>query len=131
VVRLRSMANGASNDEHGARAVDQIRADIGARFSALTSDRATLPGVTDEASRILDAAMQLPEVERARLATLLRDSVGDGSTQEDLDAAVLAEVKRRLDNLDSGRTQAIPYEEIKRKLRATVERARSQRASTR
>ena len=74
--------------------------------------------------------MKLPKDERARLATVLRDSTGDGSTQEEIDAAVLAEVKRRLDSLDSGRTQAIPYEEIKRKLRATVERARNQRAST-
>jgi len=94
-------------------------------------DRATLADVTDsdEARRILDAAMQLPQVERARLATILADSIGDGSNQEEVDAAVLAEAKRRLDNLDSGRTQAVPYEEIKRKLRATVERARVRSAS--
>ncbi|KIG14958.1 hypothetical protein DB30_06147 [Enhygromyxa salina] len=84
--------------------------------------------MTDEASRVLDAAMTLPEVERARLATILADSIGDGSPQEEIDAATLAEAKRRLDDLDAGRTQSVPYEEIKRKLHGTIERAR-QRAS--
>jgi putative addiction module component (TIGR02574 family) len=85
-------------------------------------------GVTD-LERIIDAAMQLPEDERARLATMLRDSLGDGSTQADIDAAVLAEVRRRLENVDSGRTTPIPYEQVKRKLDATIERARGRRAS--
>ncbi len=43
---------------------------------------------------------------------------------DEMDAATLAEAKRRLADLDSGRTQAVPYQEIKRKLHATVERAR-------
>ena len=42
--------------------------------------------MTDEASGALDAAMKLPEVECARLATILADSIGDGSPQEEIDA---------------------------------------------
>ncbi|MCA9681214.1 MAG: hypothetical protein KC457_03395 [Myxococcales bacterium] len=49
--------------------------------------------------------------------------MSDDSMWEAVEAAVLAEAKRRLDNLDCGRTQAVPYEEIKWKLRVTVERA--------
>lgn len=84
--------------------------------------------VTD-VRRIIDAAMQLPEEERSRLATMLRDSLGDGSTRAEIDAAVLAEVKRRLEDLDSGRTTPLPYEQVKQKLHAAVERARGRRAS--
>ena len=73
--------------------------------------------------------MALPEVERARLAFVLRDSIGDGSSQEEIDAAVLEEVKRRRDNLRSGRTKPVPYEEVRRKLDAMIERGRGQ-AST-
>ena len=80
--------------------------------------------MTDEVSQVLDAAMQLPAVERARLATILADSVGDGSPQDEVDAATLAEAKRRLADLDSGRTRAVPYEQIKHKLRSTIDRAR-------
>lgn len=78
----------------------------------------------DEASEILGAAMLLSEPERARLAAILADSIGDGTPQDEIDAATLAEAKRRLADLDSGRTQAVPYREIKQKLHATVERAR-------
>lgn len=78
----------------------------------------------DEASEILGAAMLLSEPERARLAAILADSIGDGTPQDEIDAATLAEAKRRLADLDSGRTQAVPYLEIKQKLHATVERAR-------
>lgn len=78
----------------------------------------------DEASEILGAAMKLSELERARLAAILADSIGDGTPQDEIDAATLAEAKRRLADLDSGRTQAVPYPEIRQKLHATVERAR-------
>ena len=67
--------------------------------------------------------MKLPEVERARLATILADSIGDAS-QEKIDAAALAEAKRRLERLDAGQTQAVSYDEIKRKLHGTIDRAR-------
>ena len=80
--------------------------------------------MSDAASEVLDAAMRLPELERARLATILADSVGDGVAQEQLDAAALAEAKRRLARLDSGETEAVSYEAIKRKLHESVERAR-------
>jgi hypothetical protein len=62
-------------------------------------DRAKLIDVTDEASRVLDAAMKLPDTERAELALILLDSVGDGSSPEEVEAAWIEEAKRRAASL--------------------------------
>lgn len=85
--------------------------------------------VTDDAMQILEAALALPEAERARLASVLQDSVTHGATQEEIDAAILEEVERRRDDLRSGRTKGVPWEEVRRKLDAMIELAR-RRAST-
>jgi putative addiction module component (TIGR02574 family) len=69
--------------------------------------------------------MSLPEDERARLATMLQDSLGDGSTQAEVDAAILKEVQRRLDDFDNGRTSTVSHGTVSAKLRAAVERART------
>ena len=80
--------------------------------------------MSTEASRIIEAALKLPNSERAYVAAVLTDSIGDGSTQEEIDAAWLEEVKRRRDDLDAGRTQAVPWEDVREKLHAKIKRAR-------
>jgi hypothetical protein len=45
----------------------------------------------DGQRRILDAAMRLPSADRAALAAILTDSIGDGSSPEQIEAAWLAE----------------------------------------
>jgi putative addiction module component (TIGR02574 family) len=85
--------------------------------------------VTDEASRILDAAMKLPSAERAELAAILTDSIGDGSSPEQIEAAWLEEAKRRLAAYERGEMQAVDYEDMMRRLRAKDRRPRSRQAS--
>jgi putative addiction module component (TIGR02574 family) len=85
--------------------------------------------MTDDAMRILEAALALPEDERARLATVLRDSIAHDAAQDEIDAAILAEVKRRREDLRSGRTKAVSYDEIRRKLDAMIELGRQREAS--
>lgn len=80
--------------------------------------------MTDEAARILELAMALPESERAVIVVVLIDSIGDGSPPEEIEAAWLAEVERRREDLHSGRTTAVPWEEVRRELVAMAERAR-------
>jgi len=86
--------------------------------------------VTDEASRILDAAMQLPEAERAELATMLMASIGDGFATEEIKAAWMAEVKRRMAALERGETSLVDFDEMMDRLRAKVRHVRERRAST-
>lgn len=85
---------------------------------------------TDDASRILDAAMRLPEAERAELAAILTDSIGDGSSPEEIEAAWIAEAKRRLEAVERGETIPVPFEDAMRRLAAKHRQARERRAST-
>jgi putative addiction module component (TIGR02574 family) len=80
--------------------------------------------VSTEADRILEAAMPLPDAERALIGAILLDSIGDGSTPEEIEASWLAEVKRRRDDLDAGRTHTVSWEEVMQELRAKIQRAR-------
>jgi putative addiction module component (TIGR02574 family) len=86
--------------------------------------------VTDEARRILDAAMQLPEAERAELAELLTESIGEGFATEEIKAAWIAEVKRRMTALERGETTLVDFDEMMNRLRAKVRRVRERQAST-
>lgn len=78
--------------------------------------------VSTEASRILDAALELPESERAELAAILMDSIGDGSSPEEIQAAWIAEAKRRLAAIERGESTPVPLEDMMRRLRAKVRR---------
>jgi putative addiction module component (TIGR02574 family) len=64
--------------------------------------------------------MELPEDERAELAALLLDSIGDGRPEADIDAAWLAEAKRRLEEVRAGRATLIPTEEVERELEELI-----------
>lgn len=94
-------------------------------------DRATLADVTDdEASRVLDAALELPERERAQIAAILTDSIGDGSSPEEVRASWLVEVKRRREALERGEETLVDFDDMMARLRAKVRRPRERRAST-
>ena len=64
--------------------------------------------------------MELPEDERAELAAVLLDSIGDGRPETDIDAAWLAEAKRRLEAVRAGRATLIPTEEVERELEELI-----------
>jgi putative addiction module component (TIGR02574 family) len=85
--------------------------------------------VTAEAERLLEAALKLPDAERAQLAAILADSIGDDASETDLEAAWLAEAKRRLTDIRSGNSETIPWEDVHRKLRAMLAEARTRQAS--
>ena len=67
--------------------------------------------------------MGLPEDERAEIAAILVDSIGDGRPEAEIDAAWLAEARRRLDDVRSGRAILIPTEDVERELEALVDGA--------
>jgi putative addiction module component (TIGR02574 family) len=77
--------------------------------------------------RLYEAVMQLSETDRAELVAMLLDSEGDGSTQEELDAAWGVEVRRRMDEIATGRAQTIPLEDVLREGREMIEQAKRSR----
>jgi putative addiction module component (TIGR02574 family) len=60
-------------------------------------------------------ASELSERERATLAGLLIESL-EGDPDPDVEAAWLAEIERRVADVDSGRVKTIPWEEVRRRL---------------
>jgi len=77
--------------------------------------------VTAEAERLLEAALNLPDAERAELAAILTDSIGGKSSDAEIDAAWIAEAKRRLEDIRSGRSQTVPWEEVERELEEVID----------
>jgi putative addiction module component (TIGR02574 family) len=72
-------------------------------------------------------AHALPEEQRIRLANSLYESIGvdegEGSEAE-IAAAWDEEIKRRLDEIDSGAVKMIPHEEVMAGLRAHIAKKR-------
>jgi putative addiction module component (TIGR02574 family) len=60
-------------------------------------------------------ASDLPESDRALLPGLLIESL-EAEPDEDVEHAWLAEVERRVAELESGSVQTIPWEEVKARL---------------
>ncbi|MCA9112806.1 MAG: addiction module protein [Planctomycetaceae bacterium] len=66
--------------------------------------------------QLLNDALELPTVERGRLATLLIESLdaeGDGDVAEAWDAEIL----RRLQSIDAGEVRMIPAQEAQAMIR--------------
>lgn len=76
--------------------------------------------MTEEVSAILKKALSLPPEARAAIADSLLESLETSPTDEDVEAAWSAEIKRRIDDIDSGKVQSIPYEEVRRRLLARL-----------
>jgi putative addiction module component (TIGR02574 family) len=70
--------------------------------------------MTQETHDLLQKALALPENERAELAGNLLSSL-DTTVDQDVDAAWQQEVARRLDEVQSGRVETIPWEEVQQK----------------
>ena len=60
-------------------------------------------------------AAQLPEHDRATLAGLLIESL-DPAPEADVEAAWSQEIARRLADVDAGRVETIPWEEVRKEL---------------
>ena len=67
-------------------------------------------------------AMKLTPNERADLADKLWLSV---HSQDEVDAAWETEIAHRIEELDAGRTESIPYEQVRAELRALIEAHRA------
>ena len=83
------------------------------------------------AEQLLQSALSLPANDRAEIAALLIESLDDdvettGSPAE-VEAAWADEIKRRLDQIDKGEVQMIPWEEVIGSMRERLNDARADR----
>ncbi len=67
------------------------------------------------ARELFDEVMRLDPEERATLMRLLIDSL-DAESEEGVDAAWVAEVERRMAELDSGAVQSLSWDELRARL---------------
>ena len=83
--------------------------------------------MSPEAERLLEEALKLSDEDREVLAVILEVGLGDGSTEEEREAAWGAEIQRRLEAVRAGEVRLIPWEEVQRELEAIVARGRVRR----
>lgn len=80
--------------------------------------------MTQAVAHILEEAEQLSAAERAELADRLVESIANDIPQ-DIAAAQLAEVRRRITQVESGEVTLIPGDEALARVRKLVESARA------
>jgi len=64
---------------------------------------------------VFQEAVQLPERDRAALAGLLIETL-DPVSEADVEAAWSEEIKRRLAEIDAGKVELIPWEDVRAEL---------------
>jgi putative addiction module component (TIGR02574 family) len=72
--------------------------------------------VTPQVSELLEKALGLSTHDRGLLAARLIDSLDDEPVEEGVEAAWEEEIKRRVDDIRSGRVKTIPGEQVLREL---------------
>jgi putative addiction module component (TIGR02574 family) len=72
--------------------------------------------MTPQVSELLEKALSLSTQERGLLAARLIDSLDDEQEEEGVEAAWDEEIKRRVDDIRSGRVKTIPGEQVLREL---------------
>ena len=69
--------------------------------------------MNSNAQQLYDSALELPDSERAELAARLIENL-DPRVDNDVDAAWGVEIKRRIEELDSGTVTPVPWTQARR-----------------
>ncbi len=72
--------------------------------------------MSETAAQLLSTLLALPPEDRELIAHRLLESLGDGPDVEE-DAAFLATLNRRIEEIETGKVQGVPAEEVFRRLR--------------
>jgi len=81
-----------------------------------------MPQVTRQ--EVLAQAMQLSSKDRGRLIDELVESLDDEPAEPGVEEAWGEEIKRRVDEIRTGKVELIPGEEVMRELKTRLRRAR-------
>lgn len=80
--------------------------------------------MTHEANDVLRRALALPPEDRAELAGSLIESLDAATDADTEEEAWQQEVARRIQDLDAGKAQTIPWAEVRRRIAAKLENGR-------
>ncbi len=80
--------------------------------------------MSPKAHQVLRQALRLPPKARADIAGTLLQSL-DVDDNADVEAAWAIEIERRLKEVESGKVKLVPWEQVRRRLRAGLKRGRS------
>jgi putative addiction module component (TIGR02574 family) len=76
--------------------------------------------MTPQVSEVLEKALSLSPQERGLLIDRLVDSLDEGPAEEGVEEAWDEEIKRRVNDIRSGKVEMIPGEEVRRRLAARL-----------
>jgi putative addiction module component (TIGR02574 family) len=76
--------------------------------------------MTPQVSEVLEKALSLSPQERGLLIDRLVDSLDEGPAEEGVEEAWAEEIKRRVNDIRSGKVEMIPGEEVRRRLAARL-----------
>jgi putative addiction module component (TIGR02574 family) len=77
--------------------------------------------MTEKAAKLLAEALQLSAEDRDEIAIELQDSLEPQMDPAEWEAHWAEELKRRIDDIDQGKSELIPWEEVRRKLMEAVD----------
>ena len=83
--------------------------------------------MSDEAAKLLELALALPDEQREELGQKLIDSIEDDGLPDD--PVWRAELNRRLQSVANGTAELIPWEVAREEMHAELERRRAARSS--
>jgi putative addiction module component (TIGR02574 family) len=72
--------------------------------------------MTPQVSEVLEKVLSLSTQERGLLIDRLIESLDEGPAEEGVEAAWAEEIKRRVDDIRSGKVKTLPYEQVRRRL---------------
>jgi putative addiction module component (TIGR02574 family) len=76
--------------------------------------------MTPQVSEVLEKALTLSTQDRGLLIDRLIESLDEGPAEEGVEEAWSEEIKRRVDDIRSGKVKMIPYKEVRRRLTARL-----------
>lgn len=80
--------------------------------------------MTPQVAELLEKAMVLSTHERGQLIDRLIETLDDGPAEEGVEAAWKAEIKRRVEDIRSGRVKTVPAEQVLGRLQARLRNER-------
>jgi len=82
-----------------------------------------MPEITPQALQVLEKALALSTRERGALIDRLIESLDDEPAEEGVEEAWAAEIKRRADEVRTGKVRLIPADEVRRRAAALLRNA--------
>ncbi len=78
--------------------------------------------MTQQTAQLLEQVLRLPEKERSELADKLLENL-EPASEEDVEAAWGEEIRRRIEEVESGAVKPVPWDEARRQILEDIDDA--------